>query len=269
LLESYALYLARFVQHYRRAGIVIDHLIIQNEPANKDSRPGCSWTGAQLRDFIRNYCGPMMTKQMVPVRLWLGALDSPEYADYALATLSDALAMQFIAGVACQHGGCETLTRIRRAFPDIEMMQSDCGAGDGDNTWAQGHVTFAAIQQAISAGVSVCVYDNMVFPVGGKTLAGAGLNSLVVVNEPACSYSLTPDYYVLRHFSALVNRYAIRLGMAGEWADRAVAFYNEDDESRVLVIHNPEGELRRVVLADGERRLVMMLQPRSFNTIVL
>jgi glucosylceramidase len=269
MLEAYALYLARFVQNYRREGIMIDHLLIQNDPADQSGQPGCYWTGAQLRDFIRNYCGPVMRKQKVSARLWLGALDSLDYTDYALTTLSDPMAMQFIAGVACQQGGRDTLQRIRRAFPDIRMMQSDCGAGDGQNTWAQGHATFSVIQQAITAGADVCLYDNMVFLENGKSLDGRGLNSLIKVNEMTRTYVLTPDYFVLRHFSYLVDRYAVRLGLDGEWADRAVVFYNEDDESRVMVIHNPELAFRRVVLEDGDRRLVMSLQPQSINTIVL
>jgi len=269
ILEAYALYLARFVQSYRQAGIVIDHLLIQNEPADPCSRPGCYWTGAQLRDFIRTYCGPMMARRKLSVKLWLGALDSPDYAEYALTALSDPMVMQFIAGVACQHRGCETLLRIRRAFPDIRMMQSDSGAGDGCNTWGQGHSTFSGIQQAITAGVELCLYDNMVSLAGGQTLNGRRINSLVTVNDAEQTCVLTPDYYVLKHFSYFVDRYAIRLGLTGEWADRAVVFYNEDDESRVLVIHNPELEYRRAVLEDGDRRLVMMLQPQSFNTVVL
>lgn len=269
VLESYALYLARFVQGYRREGIVIDHLLIQNEPFAEMGEPGCLWTAAQLRDFIRNYCGPVMMKQKLSVRLWLGALDSPDYTDYALTALSDPLAMQFIAGVACQHGGRETLARIRRAFPDILLMQSDCGTGDGRNTWRQAHDTFAVIQQAITDGVNVCIYDNMVSTSGATTLSGRSLNSLIAVNEQGRTCVLTPDYYVLRHFSALVSRYAIRLGLTGEWADRAVAFYNEDDESRVLVVHNPACASKRLVLDDGDRRLVLVLQPQSFNTVVL
>lgn len=268
-LEAYALYLARYIQGYRKAGILIDHLLIQNNPADPLGRPGCYWTGAQLRDFIRDYAGPVMERQKIPVRLWLGALDSPDYADYALTVLSDPMALQFIAGVACQQGGQQTLPRIRRAFPDIRLMHSDCGAGDGTNTWAQGQATFATIQQAITAGVEVCLHDNLVLPAGGKTLTGRSLNSLISVNEAELTFVLNPDYYVMRHFSCLVDRYAVRLGLAGEWADRAVAFYNEDDESRVLVIHNPDPEFRRVVLEDGDRRLAMTLQPDSFNTMVL
>jgi glucosylceramidase len=210
-----------------------------------------------------------MKKQKISVRIWLGALDSPDYAAYALSTLSDPMAMQYVSGVACQHGGHSTLSRIRRAFPDIPMMLSDCGAGDGLNTWAQGHATFAVVQQAITAGVAVCLYDNMVLGSGGKTMEGDGLNSLVAVNETDCSYGLTPDYFVMRHFSYFVDRYAVRLGLQGEWADRAVAYHNPEDDSRVLVVHNPEMEYRRLVLEDGDRRLVMTLQPQSFNTIVL
>ena len=80
---------------------------------------------------------------------------------------------------------------------------------------------------------------------------------------------MTPDYHVFRHFSFLTDRWAIRMGVAGEWADRAVVFYNDDDESRVLIIHNPDEQSRRVVLEDRGRRLTMALQPLSFNTVVL
>ncbi len=269
ILEAYALYLARFVKSYRREGIIIDHLLIQNAPADKISNPGCYWTGAQLRDFIRNFCGPVLNKQKISLRLWLGALDSPDYADYALTTLSDRMAMRFVEGVAFQHGGGEAMQRIRRAFPDIHMMQSDCGSGDGFNTWEQGHATFATIQKAVSAGAEICLYDNMVLLKAGKNLNGCGLNSLITVEAASQSFVLTPDYYVLKHYSHFVDRYAVRLGLEGEWADRAVAFYNEDDESRVLVLHNPELESKRVVLDVGDHRQVMTLSPQSMNTIVL
>lgn len=269
ILEAYALYLARFVQDYRRAGIVVDHLLVQNEPADAERHPGCLWTGAQLRDFIRTYLGPMFIKQKLSSRLWLGALDADHYADPTLTVLSDPMALQFLAGVACQHGATDVLARIRRAFPDIVMMQSDCGEGDGANTWEQGHNTFSRVQQAIACGASMCLYDNMVFPSGGKDLEGRGRNSLVATDRETRTMVLTPDYYVFRHFSSLTDRYAIRLGLEGDWAARAVVFYNQDDESRVLVIHNPEEEARRVVLEDKDRLLALVLQPGSFNTVVL
>ena len=269
MLESYALYLARFVEEYRSEKIRIDHLLIQNEPTAGGRQSGCFWTGAQLRDFIRNMLGPMFVKRRITTRLWLGALDSSSYSDTALTVLSDPIALQFLSGVACQHGARDMLPRIRRAFPDILLMQSDCGEGDGRNAWEQAHGVFNVVQRAITSGAGICLYDNMVFPEGGRNREGLGMNSLITVNPEKRTFALTPDYHVFRHFSCLTDRYAVRLGLSGDWADRAVAFFNEQDESRVLVVHNPDTKLQRVVLDDHGRRLIMVLQPQSFNTVVL
>ena len=269
MLEAYALYLARYVEACQREGIPISHLLVQNEPSAEARKPGCLWTGGQLRDFIRNTLGPTFVKRRLSTRLWLGPLDSARYEEYALTVLSDPMAMQFLAGVACQHGARDCLARIRRAFPDILMMQSDCGEGGGGNTWEQAHDTFAVVQQAIASGACICLYDNLVFSKDGRDSEGRGRNSLISVNPEARTVALMPDYYVFRHFSCLTDRYAVRLGLEGDWSDRAVAFYNENDESRILVVHNPDEAIQRVVLEDHERRLVMVLQPQSFNTVVL
>ena len=271
MLDAYALYLARYVEEYRREGVTIDHLLVQNEPGMKaQRRPGCFWTGSHLRDFIRSHLGPVFAQRRLATKLWLGALDAEHYSDFTLTVLSDPLAAQLVSGVACQRAARETLARIRGAFPDLPLMQSDCGDGDGRNTWEQAQATFKLLQEAIVSGASICLYDNMVFTAGAHDLEGRGRNSLISVDAERKSFTLTPDYYVIKHFSFLTDRWAVRLGLSGEWSDRAVAFYNDSDETRVVVIANPDGEAKRVVLEDeGERRFVLALQPRSVNTVVL
>ena len=50
----FAEYLARFVEAYRREGIEIHSLTIQNEPEfGPEQYPSCLWTAKQQRDFIR------------------------------------------------------------------------------------------------------------------------------------------------------------------------------------------------------------------------
>ncbi len=269
MLGSYALYFLRFVEEYRQAGVPVNHVMIQNEPGSGDRRPGCLWTGGQLRDFIRNYLGPLFARKKGAPKIWLGALDSPDYSAQALTVLNDPKALQFLAGVACQKGGEETLARIHKVFPDVLLMHSDCGAGDGLNTWEQAHVTFRTVQRAIASGANLCLYDNLVFPVNGRDLEGRGRNSLMVADPAAGTVVATPDYHVFRHFSCLVDQHAVRLGLEGGWACHAAAFFNEDDESRVLVIQNPDPEDRRVVLEDRDRLLALPLAAHSFNTIVL
>lgn len=269
MLEAYALYLLRFVEEYRQVGVPINHVMIQNEPGSGDRRPGCLWTGGQLRDFIRNHLGPLFARKRGAPKIWLGALDSPDYSAQAVTVLNDPKALQFLAGVACQKGGEEILARIHKMFPDIQLMHSDCGVGDGQNTWEQAHATFGTVQRAIASGANTCLYDNLIFPVNGRDLEGRGRNSLMVADRAGGTVVATPDYHVIRHFSGLVDRYAVRLGLEGAWACHAAAFYNEADESRVLVIQNPDPEDRRVVLEDRDRLLALPLSANSFNTIVL
>jgi glucosylceramidase len=72
----------------------------------------------------------------------------------------------------------------------------------------------------------------------------------------------------MRHFAQFIDKGAVRLGLAGEWAGNAVVFINPDD-SRVLVVQNPMPGARRMVLIDGDRLVTALLPPDSFNSIVL
>jgi glucosylceramidase len=119
---------------------------------------------------------------------------------------------------------------------------------------------FGVMQGAISAGACSVLH--------GRLVSGDGGNALISVDEVARTFVMNPDYYVMRHLSCCILRNAVRLGLEGEWAGNAVAFVNEDD-SYVLVVRNPHNVMKRLVLNDGQRLLVLMLQPQSFNTIVL
>lgn len=270
VLDAYALYLVRFLEAYRREGVEVDHLLVQNAPLAGHRRPGCRWTGAQLRDFIRNHLGPCLGRARLTTHLWLGAFDTPDYEECIVPVMSDPMAAPFLYGVACQHQAQAMLPRLAKTYPGLKCMLSDCGSGTGANSWSDGHRTFAEILAAIQAGASVCLYENMVFPAGGCDMEGRGRNSLVAVGGAGAGYTLTPDYHAFRHLSCLVDRYAVRLGLKGEWAPRALAFLNDEtDESRVLILHNPEEVGRRIVVEDRGRRFVLLLPALSFNTVVL
>ena len=50
--DAYARYLVKFVRAYRRAGVPIDYLTVQNEPQNR--RPGLD-SGGNLGDYARGW----------------------------------------------------------------------------------------------------------------------------------------------------------------------------------------------------------------------
>ncbi|MCW3060245.1 MAG: glycosyl hydrolase, partial [Capsulimonas sp.] len=61
-LDTYARYLAKYVQAYRKAGVPVYAVHVQNEPASSQNFPSCEWTGELERLFIRDYLGPRFAK---------------------------------------------------------------------------------------------------------------------------------------------------------------------------------------------------------------
>jgi glucosylceramidase len=268
ILEAYALYFLRFVQAYQREGIRIDQVHIQNEPVADQKFPSCLWTGAELRDFIRNHLGPMFAKQRMAAEVWLGTLNTDDYNGYTLTVLSDPLARQYVAGVGYQWAGKGAVLRTHKSWPEMRLMQTENECGDGQNTWEYARYVFGLMQHYLSCGVNAYVYWNMVLPAGGCSTWGWKQNSMVTVDAERRTFTFTPEFYVMKHFSYFIAPKAVRLGLTGEWAGNAVAFLNED-KSRVLVLNNPFKEARRVVLEDRGKLLTLNLQPESFNTVVL
>jgi glucosylceramidase len=261
ILAAYALYLARFVQACRLEGIPVHRLCAQNAPFGAGPGPACRWTPAHLRDFVRNHLGPKFERLRLTTEIWMGALDADDY-DGAGAMLRDAMAMQCVKGVALQGEGVALGPRLHRALPDQRWLFLEGGGDVGDKDWDAAHAMFAAMCAAMAAGAMACIHGNLILP------ADAPGGALVSVDPAAGTYALTPSFHALRHLSAGLDRNAVRLGLAGAWADRAVAFMNEDD-SRILILHNPADEPDRVVVADGDRLLNLMLPPRSFHTLAL
>lgn len=260
ILDAYALYLARFVEEYRRIGIPIHQVHIQNRASSGHGGISCAWTGAQLREFIRNHAGPCFTRRRLEVDLWMGMVDTEDYLGYTAPVLTDALAREFMAGVSYQHVGSDVLGKIHKVWPGIRLMQSNCEGGGNGHGWDRASHLYSVMQGAMASGASAVLHGRLVSMEGG--------GGLIEVDAASRRYRLTPCYQVMRHLSCCILRNAVRLGLGGDCAGNAVAFVNEDDTS-VLVIRNPHRAMRRLVVKDEDRLLVFMMQPESFNTIVL
>jgi glucosylceramidase len=182
-LKAYALYLLKFVEAYRQEGIEIQQLHVQNEPVSDQKFPSCIWTGAQLRDFIRDYLGPLFEKNRSATEIWLGTLNGPEiderflyttYNDYANLVLHDEKARRFIRGVGYQWRGKYALQQTRMGWPEIPLVQTENECGDGENTWNYAWYVFDLLRHYLTNDVIAYVYWNMVLaPGGGKHLGVA------------------------------------------------------------------------------------------------
>ncbi len=267
-LKAYALYFARFVQAYAAEGVRIDQVHVQNEPVADQKFPSCLWSGEQMREFMVDYLAPCFEREGVEAEIWLGTLNTDDYAGYPLTVLSDEQARACVKGVGFQWAGKGAVQRTHQSWPELRLMQTENECGDGRNSWDYAHYVFALLRHYLANGVNAYIYWNLILEQGGVSTWGWRQNSLATVEVEERSYALTPEFRVMQHFSHVVSPGARRLEVSGHWAGNAVAFRNRDG-GQVVMVDNPLSTQQELRLQVGRRRWLAVLPSRSFNTFVV
>ncbi len=282
-LTAYANYFVKYVKSYAQRGIRINQVHVQNEPVANQKFPSCMWTGAELRDFIRDYLGPAFEWAGLDTEIWLGTINAPgcdyrrlifdkwateDYDYFANIALQDDAARRYIAGVSYQWGGKIAIQRTFESWwPEIRLMQSENECGFGDNTWEYAKYVWTMLKHYIGNGAESYLYWNMILKPEGRSTWGDPQNAMVTVDPVAKAVVYNPDFYVMKHFSNPIRQNAVRLGAAGRFAADSLIFKNPDGAT-VLELFNPfKTEKPLTVELDGQR-FSFVLPGESFNSVV-
>lgn len=266
-LTAYARYFVRFVQEYARRGIRIDAVHVQNEPNSDQKFPSCVWTGEKMRDFIRDYLGPMFRREGLDCQIWVGTLERAEVSSWAHLILSDERARPFVTGVGYQWAGKGAVQRTRMAWPEVPLIQTESECGDGQNSWEYAHYVFQLIHHYLTQGVEAYVYWNMVLPAGGESTWGWKQNAMISVDMARGTCTRNPEFYVMKHVASCVPPGSQVLHLEGRWSGHALAFRRLDGRD-VYLLHNPYDTTAEIVLGDPAGSHRFTLAPQSFHTIV-
>ena len=162
----------------------------------------------------------------------------------------------------CRRCGKDSVLQAREDYPHLDLIQSECQCGDGNNTWEYVMYTYHLIRHYFRVGVRANVYWNMALDNGGLSTWGRRQNSLISIDGG--EYSFNPEFYVLKHFAHFVKKGAVMLSTVGEMSSNAAVFKNKDG-SVVMNILNPYEFKKAVTVGDKNYRL----KPRAFNTVML
>ncbi len=285
-MEAYALYFQKFVQAYEEQGIEIDMVVPQNEPfeaANTTGHPSCHWTTEQLSVFIKDYLGPKM--QELGVEIYLGNFNTPD-DDVFAPILNDMDVRKYVSGINFQRWAYNKVRAMYGVGYKQDMMQSGIIVGDGKNTWEYAENRFDGMWMYFSNGVSSYNLNNMVLPEGGgNTSSTVAQNSPITVDGTAKTFTKTPQYYQVKHFTEFVKAGARRIESGGTYdmpyvidgnSDktedsvyaaelREIAFRNVDGTLAVLV-KNGSSEEKTVEIRFGSKQVTAKLPAHSIST---
>jgi glucosylceramidase len=273
--STYADYLVKYVDTYRKYGIPIFALTVQNEPGFIPlTYPSMDLPLSTRARIIAEYLGPALASRKPRTLIfdWDHNWDEPEQP---LSMLANPDVARYIDGVAwhCYQGSPYTQGQVHRAFPKKDTYITECSGGDwessknGELLWFARDLLLAGLRNW-ARGV---VYWNLALDEQhGPHLGGCdACKGVVTIDSHTGEVSRNDEYYAIAHFSRFVLPGAVRVGSnaTNKGLDN-VAFQNAPDGSVVLVMVNSNTQPRRVVVKQDETRFQYTLPAQSVATFV-
>ena len=89
MYKSYALYFSKYLTEYKKQGINISMMTIQNEPDSADhmfpvAYPACNFNGTGEGEYLLNYLGPQIRKDHPDVKIFVH--DGQKFHDVPILT---------------------------------------------------------------------------------------------------------------------------------------------------------------------------------------
>src|SRR3954453_9805361 len=282
IYDAYARYFVRFVRAYKRAGVPIYALTLQNEPQNRNPNayPGMDMPVRQEAKLIEAL-GPKLRRAHLRTKL-LGydhnweehpndVANTPPGEDpeteYPTALLNSR-AGRWLAGTAfhCYAGDVARQTELQHRLPGKGVWFPECSGSHGPSDppaqvfsdTLKWHTRNVVLGVTRNWGKTVVNWNLALDPSGGPHRGGCDTCSGVVTVGPGQTVTENAEYHTLGHLARFVAPGAQRIastsfgttGWNGQIMDAA---FRNPNGSTALVVHNENDDPRLFAVAQGGR----------------
>jgi glucosylceramidase len=273
--STYADYLVKYVDTFRRYGIPIFALTLQNEPGFVPiTYPGMELSARTQERIITQYLGPALAsrKPKTLFLTWDHNWDDPEQP---LSVLADPDAARHVDGVAwhCYRGDPRAQGQVHNAYPKKDAYITECSGGDwassknGELLWFARNLLLGGLRNW-AHGV---VYWNLALDenYGPHTGGCDTCKGIVTIDSRTGAITRNDYYYAFAHFSRFVLPGAFRVkSTATDHGLVNVAFQNAASGSVVLVMINSDSKEHPVSVSQDQTRFHYSMPPESVATLV-
>lgn len=265
-LQAYADCFCKFIDAYGEQGVSIDMVVYQNEAYSYTPYPGCAWTAEGTVRFNAEYLGPTLKRLHPDVKLYIGTFNTNRL-DHVGKVLSDESLQEYVSGAAFQWEGREILPEIRRRYPGWRYMCSESECGWGGFDWKSAEHTFELMNHYLGNGCDEYTFWNFILADKGMSTWGWSQNALIRVDSKARTYTLTPEYYAVKHYSHFIRPGTEILAFKPDkGGGTPVLAARGADGKYVIVAANFNDGVRELAVALGGRYLNVRLAAHSFCT---
>ena len=249
--ETWARYYCRYIKEYKKEGINIWGLTVQNEPEATQSWDSCIYTAEKERDFIRDYLGPELMKQgLGNIKIIIWDHNRDRMFERAKVVLDDPTASKYVWGVGFHWYGMDKFDNVQlvhEIFPDKKLFLTE-GCQEGGphlGSWDLGERYARSIINDLNRWTVGWVDWNIILDeTGGPNHVENFCSAPIIVDTKNNTLHYQSSYYYIGHFSRYIRPGAVRIVCATTRDDlEATAFLNPDGKIAVVVLNRTDKDI--------------------------
>lgn len=244
--QAWAEYLAKYFIEYKKLGIDIDYMTIQNEPNATQIWESCKFTAEEEADFLKNYLFPTFMDNNLFVNFLIWDHNKDSIVKRTTETLIKYGALEHVAGIAFHwYTGShfENLEILHDLFPNKLLIHTEGCTGYShfkpEDELFNAQMYASEIIGDFNSGVNAFIDWNMVLDYkGGPNHKHNNCNSPIMLNQDNANYIKTPAFYYIAQFSKFIKPGSKRIGFSRFTEEiNMTAFINPDDSIVVVLLN--------------------------------
>lgn len=275
--DGWALVIVKYIEEYRKHGIKVNRITVQNEPKAVQIWDSCIYTAEEEKEFAcRHLKKALLNNGLGHVKINIWDHNKERVYDRAVSVISDKEGEECIDGIAFHwYSGdhFEAVQLIRDRFDTKELLFSE-GCAEYSLYRNPSPVTVAEkyahdILGNLNAGMNAYMDWNIILDSqGGPNHVRNFCDAPVMCDVEKDTYEVKLSYYYIGHFSRFIKR-GVRRIVLSRFTDQveAVGFLNPDGE-KVIVFLNRTGTDCECKLWDKDRVCELVIPAHSIITAV-
>ncbi len=306
--DSWALFFSKYLNAYKKEGIEIWGITVENEPlGNNNNWESMHYSAEEMVDFVKNHLGPKLETDGHDVKVL--AYDQNrggELIEWASVIYKDDESSKYFDGFAI-HWYASTFDWFPNSLnfthdlaPEKHLIQSEAcidsevphwkddkwywskKATDWGWDWAPEdqkklHPKYVPVYRyardiigCLNNWVDGWVDWNMVLDKqGGPNWVNNWCVAPVIVDPENDEVYFTPLYFAMVHFSKFIRPGAVRIGFENPDNELMITAAQNPDGSIAVVIFNMNSETRNIKLSMGDRSVDLQISAQAIQTILI
>lgn len=255
--DLWSQYYVRFIEEYKKVGIDIWGISVQNEPKATQRWDSCMYTAEEERDFVKNYLGKKMERLGVKILFW--DHNKERVVDRAEVMLNDKESEKYIHGIGIHwYSGdhFEQLEMFHKLYPDKDIVFTEgCyeySLGSADTVRIGEKYAHDMIGNFNNYCNAFCDWNLLLDETGGPNHVGNYCDAPVMADTKADRVYIHDSYYYIGHFSKYIQPGAVRIG-SSKWTQQieTVSFKNPDGSVITIILNSQEDDVKIKLRMNG------------------